>query len=551
MKKISKKLSLLLVLMMGVSLISMSVFAQEVDLPKDVSQGKWYYDAVNYVVGKGLMDLEVEEQFNPSGDVGLNTLYKSLFRLEKELSDSDDELELERWVNESGLNKGLEVKDSESINRAELALILYNYLNKHNIKVWDEVYEFIDAEGLPEWSKEPFRYLINGGFLVGRNGSLAPNDNLKRSELAKLHENISNMFLSSTSGVVLDISKHGNATIDLYTQNLLNAGFELGDILKIKIGDLEFQAPFVSNYSDVDNDEMLVRGSKGISTSPIVLAINMGDFAKYTAASKGDKVTFEILEKAGYFTEWEIRQLYRSNDREDYDSDITFANFRNPVIGNLAKGVYYRSSSPVNNLIGRASYVDFLIKEAGIKTIINLADSEEEIEKHFAAEDFNSPYYKELYDNGQVIVLDMSVDFKADDFKEKLKLGLEFLLSNEGPFLIHCNEGKDRAGFVAGLLESLMGASVEEIKEDYMVTYLNYYHIEEGSEQYNRIAETNILESLRHIAGLEKGASLEGVDRVKASEDYLLKIGLSREEIEKTKIILSSIIEIGLLDIVA
>ena len=529
----------------------MSTFAQEVELPKDVSQVNWYYDAVNYVIGKGLMDLQGDEQFSPSGDVELNTLYKSLFELEKGINDLDDELELETWINDFALNKGLEVKDFERINRAELALVLYNYLNKYNIKVGDGDYEFIDIVEVPEWAEEPFRYLINGGFLVGKNENLAPRDNLKRSELAKVHENISSMFLSSTSGEVSDVSKYGNITINLYTQNLLNAGFEFGDVLKIKIGDEEFQAPFATDYSDVNNDELVVRASNGVGTSPIIVAINMGNFANTYGVSEGDKVTFEMSEKAGYFAEWEIRQLYRSNDRVDYDSDIIFANFRNPVIGNLSKGVYYRSSSPVNNEIGRASYVDALVKEAGIKTIIDLADSEEEINKYFADEDFNSPYFKGLYDNGQVIVLDMGVDFKSEDFKKKLKDGLEFLVSKEGPFLIHCNEGKDRAGFVAGLLESLMGASVEEIKEDYMVTYLNYYHIEDGSEQYNRIAESNILESLRHIAGLEKGASLEGVDLVKASEEYLLKIGLSVEQIKEMKIILSTGIEVGLLDIAA
>lgn len=49
----------------------------------------------------------------------------------------------------------------------------------------------------------------------------------------------------------------------------------------------------------------------------------------------------------------------------------------------------------------------------------------------------------------------MGVDFAAEEFNAKLKTGLVYLIDNEGPYLIHCNEGKDRAGFVAALLEAL------------------------------------------------------------------------------------------------
>lgn len=83
-------------------------------------------------------------------------------------------------------------------------------------------------------------------------------------------------------------------------------------------------------------------------------------------------------------------------------------------------------------------------------------------------------------------------------------------MAHEGPYLIHCTEGKDRAGFVSALLEALVGSSVEEIKDDYMCSFTNYYGVEYGSEQYEKIAESNVLASLRDIAGLPAGASLEG-----------------------------------------
>ena len=175
------------------------------------------------------------------------------------------------------------------------------------------------------------------------------------------------------------------------------------------------------------------------------------------------------------------------------------------------------------------------MKAAGIKTVINLADGPEELASYFAQPDFNSPYYKELYDQGRVILLNMGVDFRSADFQAKLKEGLEFLMAHEGPYLIHCTEGKDRAGFVSALLEALVGSSVEEIKDDYMCSFTNYYGVEYGSEQYEKIAESNVLASLRDIAGLPAGASLEGVDLSAAAEAYLAGIGLSPEQIELLK----------------
>src|SRR5699024_9182094 len=105
--------------------------------------------------------------------------------------------------------------------------------------------------------------------------------------------------------------------------------------------------------------------------------------------------------------------------------------------------------------------------------------------------------------------------------------GLRFLNNNEGPYLIHCTEGKDRAGFVSALLECLMGASLDEVVADYMTTYENYYRVEKGSEQHASIAESNILASLTTvICGLEKGSDISKVDLAKAAENYLLKIGM-------------------------
>ena len=73
----------------------------------------------------------------------------------------------------------------------------------------------------------------------------------------------------------------------------------------------------------------------------------------------------------------------------------------------------------------------------------------------------------------------------------------------DSPYLIHCNEGKDRAGFVAALLEALGGAEAEEIVEDYMLSYENYYHVEHHSDRWYSIDNSNIIKTLCTLTGTD------------------------------------------------
>ena len=41
-----------------------------------------------------------------------------------------------------------------------------------------------------------------------------------------------------------------------------------------------------------------------------------------------------------------------------------------------------------------------------------------------------------------------------------------------------------------------MGASMDEVIDDYMLTYYNYYGVEEGSEKYDAIVKNNLIKVL-------------------------------------------------------
>lgn len=356
--------------------------------------------------------------------------------------------------------------------------------------------------------------------------------------------------ITEVTSSVKEIQKYGNLVLTIEKKDLDAMGAEYGDVFTVSFQDTEVYAPYCTNYSDVDLGSIVLRNDG----ETLILAINMGDFATtYSIAEKvsnPDKTYKWIFEegktmedisllltltgKGEYRDEWLIHQLSRTDNREDYSSDAAFANFREIKGGNIGEGALFRSSSPINNEIGRAKYADALVKENGIRTVMNLADSEESILSYMEKEDFASPYYASLFENGDVIALNMGVSFKTREFQASLSEGLTFLASKEGPYLVHCTEGKDRAGFTSALLSALMGLTYQEIVEDYMTTYENYYHIEKGSEQYEAVKKSNIDSMLSFIASVESD-KLSQVDLSLKAEEFLLAIGMEEETVRKLK----------------
>ena len=345
-----------------------------------------------------------------------------------------------------------------------------------------------------------------------------------------------------------DMLKYGNPDIDLAADELLKT-FALGDIVTVTLeGYGSFDVPVCSNYDDVFMGEKLLRTVSG--KPQLCLAINYGQLgmeigiiekapagADYAYQVKEGiefpiNVTIEMKEKGGYVDRLALGLLNRTNDRDDYEdlTDAEFANFREITTTGMAPKTLYRASNPVNPDINRNVYADKACEEAGIKTFINLSDSES-VAQSF--EGFADSYYSKQ----NIIYLSLPVTFTSDTFKEGLAEGLRFIIANEGPYLFHCAEGKDRAGLTAAILEALMGASIDEIRDDYAKTYINYYDVQDGKHQ--EIAPA-VMDTIREIIVRNMTASFESEDitaptLAEAAEKYLLAIGLSGDEITALK----------------
>jgi len=522
-------------------------------IPSDVKAGQWYTEAVYYVMDEGMMLSTGGGKFDLTSTVTRATVFEVLYRLEgkpavtgasfADVVATDWFAASAAWAKSAGITAGTDVgyEGNKAVTRQELAKIFADYLTYKGYALAPaDLSIYADVATVATWAADGMGKAVGAGIIKGSNNNLAPAATASRQELAQMLFNMSNANLTEAAddtGLVAVVSKYGNLELTLKSDALYSTGLAAGDMLTVTIDGVSYDMPLCTNYSDVDNGANVVRAQRG---GIVIIAINMGDFASTYGVEAGATVTFALKEAGAYLDEYEIRNLSRTNNRSDYASDVVFANFRSVAQGTIADGVLYRASSPINEEIGRASFVDALSADAGIVTFINLADNEESMAAHLAADTFASPYYKGVYEAGGVILLDMGVDFKADDFKAKLKTGLTFMAGQEGPYLIHCNEGKDRAGFTIALLQALMGATAEEIGEDYMVTYANFFGVETGTTKYTKIMEGNIMESLRDIAGLASGASLTGVDLVKAANDYLLGIGLTAEQVAQIQTNLST-----------
>lgn len=331
---------------------------------------------------------------------------------------------------------------------------------------------------------------------------------------------------------VVRINEYGHAKLDITEADFTRAGFELGDIVTVTCGGYTGDMPVFNGYYAEHGDYMLrIDPQEG----DIGLCINYGDFTEATGVVVGDAVSIVLKEKGGALAIMEANALVYSNDRADFASDVIFANFR-PVL----EGKIYRSASPIDNRLNRARYADSLIREAGVRTVLNMANSPEDIAEYIAAEDFASPYYRDLFEAGAVFAQKMSVDFTTGEFADSIAEGFSFLAEREPPYLVHCQEGKDRTGFGIMMLEALMGWSEAQIVADYMKSYDNYYGIVPGTDKYDMIVEKNIEEMLCNVAGLEVGSSLAETDLKAAAEAYLLRHGMAEDALRQLEAKLAS-----------
>ena len=160
--------------------------------------------------------------------------------------------------------------------------------------------------------------------------------------------------------------------------------------------------------------------------------------------------------------------------------------------------------------------------------------NEKELESYREQETYNSDYYDSLYAEGNVLLLNLGSNYMSEGYQTVLAEGIYEMVQHEGPYLVHCLEGKDRTGFVCALLLCLSGATVQEIVDDYMITYRNYYSItrDANPERYDAVKDL-VYDFIEYLTGSENVDELSAENLVNAAKWYLSISGLDDEQIEE------------------
>ena len=324
----------------------------------------------------------------------------------------------------------------------------------------------------------------------------------------------------------------GGVYITLTIDEFNALGFSYGDSVSITFSNgYELTGiPYYNGYY-TDNGEPLLIAYPGYDY--IKAAINNGADL-WTEAGLGETDSADVsLEKRGAYLEIQhARDIHYTDEISDYPNETVFANLRNITAGRIREGVLYRSASPCDNQHNRAPYVDRQIRRIGIRSVVDLADTAAKIDGYIGKEDFSSDYFLTLYQSGGVLPVGLNMNFESDEFRTKVADALIWMSESDGPYLVHCTEGKDRTGFVCMLIEALCGASYREIADDYMITYANYYKLTERSdkERYDVIVAHVLDPMIRSMAG-SADADPQSIALSVAAESFLLDSGMTAEQI--------------------
>ena len=330
------------------------------------------------------------------------------------------------------------------------------------------------------------------------------------------------------TGKITSYNEFGAAMLDFTQADMTEAGFTLGDVISITVDDIVLIMPYYDGYYTRNGEYLCV----AYPTYPSICftANNIGLPEELTGL-EGHTVVIKMVEKGGRLDVQTALSMSYTLDRKDYPdfTDEQFANARTSKGGRLASGVLHRSSSPFCDDINRAYYVSEYMESEKVMTVLNLADTEEKMKSYDMP-----PYSRQLWEEGNVILCPLKADPTADDFNKRLIAALKELPSRPAPYIVHCMEGKDRTGYVCALLEGLCGATYEEIVDDYLITYNNFFHLNPGNspELCNTLVSLRLNTCLMYYAGVSDEAQLPNVDYAKAFSAYLLSHGMNHQQLD-------------------
>lgn len=220
-------------------------------------------------------------------------------------------------------------------------------------------------------------------------------------------------------------------------------------------------------------------------------------------------------------------------DGNSVSQEAVSGNFRNVQAGAIGKNNLFRSQHPANGS-KRSYYANELAELKQIQTVLNLSDSEKVLKNHFKEAKIDSSYYyKTLYDRGSVYTANLNPEHVNSAYRKKLVGSLKYMARTKGPYLIHCEIGRERTGFAILLLECLMGAPYDYMLDDYAQSYVNVNRQDAAKARQTAVSCLNA--EFRYMTGIKKKTDWSKASLITYATRYLIKGGMTTEEVAALK----------------
>lgn len=329
--------------------------------------------------------------------------------------------------------------------------------------------------------------------------------------------------------------------LDVTFDEMESIGAYLGCDIDVTYGD---SGHFTAVFSD-DNHGVGYYGA-GImynsSSGGISMGMRGGDLVKETGLAAGDTIVLYVVGDDPFYNLVPNYRAGSTDKRADYDDDQKFGNYRELIGANLKEGTFYRSSNPWNYTSERAEYSDKYFRSLDVENLICFDLSMDEVKVR--CEKLPDAYATSVYEQGRVHAKKLTSDIHSDPTQTRFVL--ESLMDTEGSVGVFCTYGKDRTGAYCAMIEGLAGATFGEIRQDYMESFCNYYHIDKGSTEYEALAHMYIdrvlyifqhPEFADHYLNVDwSGMDFTGYDPEKVMTEYLVDfVGLSPEFVGSVK----------------
>jgi len=329
----------------------------------------------------------------------------------------------------------------------------------------------------------------------------------------------SQTLIEITGSVTSFDEAFGSVGTSITTQDLQEAGIAVGDLVELQMSGHTLEIPVLSDlfpYLPQYLPGVLLWGNAYVGGWYTNIAEEYG-------VALGDGIVIRLLQDDGYLDEIAEREVHHVAERGECSSDEEYSNFREVSSGDIQSGVLFRSSHPADGSV-KATYTHTLMLQAGVRTIINVGASWNDPQQAFD----HSEYYKARGDEGAVLATNIGLAVTWPHFKAELARVLRFIIDQSPPYLIHCSLGQDRTGIAIAVLEGLAGADLQDIVDDYALTFANYYRVGPDHPLYPEVVE-QVLSKLREMNG---GTDVTSEDLQTTIEHYLTEeVGLSESEI--------------------